>query len=85
MDPFDQVKETNIRTLLYNSYGSSPALFVANTAFEVLIKQQIKRLEEPSLKCVSMVYDGLVRILSQIMEKPVLFLCNFRFLNDSLH
>ena len=84
MDPFDQVKETDIRTLLYNSSGSSPALFVATTAFEVLIKQQIKRLEEPSLKCVSMVYDELVRILSQILQKPVIFLCNLRYLNDSL-
>lgn len=71
MDPFDQVKEVDIRTLLYNSSGSQPALFVATAAFEVLIKQQIKRLEEPSLKCVAMVYDELVRILTQILNKPV--------------
>jgi dynamin 1-like protein len=71
MDPFDQVKEVDIRTLLYNSSGSQPALFVATSAFEVLIKQQIKRLEDPSLKCVAMVYDELVRILTQILNRPV--------------
>ncbi len=69
MDPFDQVKDMDIRTLLYNSSGSSPALFVGTTAFELIVKQQIKRLEEPSLKCVSLVYDELVRILSQLLTK----------------
>lgn len=71
MDPFDQVKEVDIRTLLYNSSGSSPALFVATSAFEVLIKQQIKRLEDPCLKCVSTVYDELIRILAQLLQKPI--------------
>ncbi|OZJ05084.1 Vacuolar protein sorting-associated protein 1 [Bifiguratus adelaidae] len=69
LDPFDQIKDVDIRTILYNSSGSSPALFVATTAFEVIVKQQIKRLEEPSLKCVNMVYDELVRILSQSLNK----------------
>ncbi|KAK6406602.1 vacuolar protein sorting-associated protein 1, partial [Oleoguttula sp. CCFEE 5521] len=49
VDPFDQVKDIDIRTILYNSSGSSPALFVGTTAFELIVKQQIKRLEEPSL------------------------------------
>lgn len=71
MDPFDEIKDVDIRTLLYNSSGSTPALFVATPAFEVLIKQQIRRLEEPSLKCVAMIYDELLRILTQILNKPV--------------
>ncbi|PWN41538.1 putative VPS1-member of the dynamin family of GTPase [Ceraceosorus guamensis] len=69
IDPFDTVKDSYIRTVLYNSSGSSPALFVGTTAFEVIVKQQIKRLEDPSLKCVSLVYDELVRILSQLLSK----------------
>lgn len=69
VDPFDQVKDVDIRTILYNSSGSSPALFVGTTAFELIVKQQIKRLEEPSLKCVSLVYDELVRILTQLLGK----------------
>lgn len=71
VDPFDQVKDIDIRTILYNSSGSSPALFVGTTAFELIVKQQIKRLEEPSLKCVSLVYDELVRILTQLLNKPL--------------
>ena len=50
--------------------GSSPALFVATSAFEVLIRQQIRRLEDPCLKCVSTVYDELIRILAQLLQKP---------------
>ncbi|KAF7866816.1 hypothetical protein EAF04_005658 [Stromatinia cepivora] len=71
VDPFDQVKDIDIRTILYNSSGSSPALFVGTTAFELIVKQQIKRLEEPSLKCASLVYDELVRILTQLLAKPL--------------
>ena len=71
VDPFDQVKDIDIRTILYNSSGSSPALFVGTTAFELIVKQQIKRLEDPSLKCVSLVYDELVRILAQLLNKSI--------------
>ncbi|KAK8101269.1 Dynamin GTPase [Apiospora kogelbergensis] len=71
VDPFDVVKDNEIRTMLHNSSGPSPALFVGTTAFEVIVKQQIRRLEEPSLKCVSLVYDELVRILTQLLSKAV--------------
>ncbi|KAI9787328.1 MAG: vacuolar protein sorting-associated protein 1 [Peltula sp. TS41687] len=71
VDPFDEVKDIDIRTILYNSSGSSPALFVGTTAFELIVKQQIKRLEDPSLKCVSLVYDELVRILGQLLNKQL--------------
>ncbi|KAJ3182335.1 vacuolar protein sorting-associated protein 1 [Geranomyces variabilis] len=71
MDPFDQIKDVDIRTILYNSSGSSPALFVGTAAFEVLVKQQIRRLEEPSLKCASMIYDELVRILNKLLQKQI--------------
>ena len=70
VDPFDQIKDIDIRTIIVNSSGSSPALFVGTTAFELIVKQQIKRLEDPSLKCVSLVYDELVRILGQLLNKP---------------
>ncbi|KAF3927679.1 Dynamin-1 [Orbilia brochopaga] len=71
VDPFDQVKDVDIRTILYNSSGSSPALFVGTTAFELIVKQQIRRLEEPSVKCINLVYDELIRILNQLLQKPL--------------
>jgi replication fork clamp-binding protein CrfC len=51
--------------------GSTPALFVGTAAFEVIVKQQIKRLEEPGLKCCQLVYDELIRILGQLLAKIV--------------
>ena len=71
VDPFEQVKDIDIRTILYNSSGSAPALFVGTTAFELIVKQQIKRLEDPSLKCISLVYDELIRILTALLQKPM--------------
>ena len=69
IDPFDQVRDGDIRTILYNSSGSTPALFVGTAAFEVIVKQQIKRLDEPSIKCVQLVYDELIRILGQLLAR----------------
>ncbi|KAJ9054495.1 vacuolar protein sorting-associated protein 1 [Entomophthora muscae] len=83
IDPFDQVKDVDIRTILYNSSGSSPSLFVGTTAFEVIVKQQIRRLEEPSQKCIALVYDELVRILSQLLTKQLFK--RFPGLKDQFH
>ena len=71
IDPFDQVKDGDIRTILYNSSGSTPSLFVGTQAFEIIVKQQIRRLEDPGLKCCQLVYDELIRILSQLLQKIV--------------
>ncbi|RMZ84045.1 hypothetical protein DV737_g1298, partial [Chaetothyriales sp. CBS 132003] len=71
VDPFEQVKDIDIRTILYNSSGSAPALFVGTTAFELIVKQQIRRLEDPSLKCIQLVYDELIRILGQLLTKQL--------------
>ncbi|SCU89591.1 LANO_0D05600g1_1 [Lachancea nothofagi CBS 11611] len=70
LDPFDQIKDSDIRTIMYNSSGSAPSLFVGTEAFEVLVKQQINRFEEPSLRLVNLVFDELVRILKQIISQP---------------
>lgn len=75
IDPFDQVKDGDIRTILYNSSGSTPSLFVGTTAFEVIVKQQIRRLEDPSLRCCQLVYDELIRILGQLLVKTVGLSC----------
>lgn len=71
IDPFEHIKDVDIRTILYNSSGSSPSLFVATSSFEVIVKQQIGRFEEPSLRCIALIYDELVRILNQILQKPL--------------
>lgn len=70
IDPFDQIKDTDIRTIMYNSSGSAPSLFVGTDAFEVLVKQQIRRFEEPSIRLINLVFDELVRMLKQIISQP---------------
>jgi dynamin 1-like protein len=44
----------------------SPSLFVPEQAFEVLTRQQIARLLEPSIQCAQMVYEELRRIVLQV-------------------
>ncbi|GMM34048.1 dynamin-like GTPase [Saccharomycopsis crataegensis] len=70
LDPFDQIKDADIRTIMYNSSGAKPSLFVGTQAFEVLVKQQITRFQDPVLRCVNLIFDELVRILSQILSHP---------------
>lgn len=48
--------------LLLNQ-GPRPALFVPEVSFELLVKRQIKRLEEPSLRCVELVHEEMQRII----------------------
>lgn len=43
--------------------GPRPALFVPEVSFELLVKKQIKRLEEPSMRCVELVHEELQRII----------------------
>lgn len=70
LDPADQIADSEIRTLLHNSGGASPSLFVSPRPFEILIKRQIERFKEPCLRCVQLIYDELIRILNQILSKP---------------
>ncbi|KNC71020.1 hypothetical protein SARC_16448, partial [Sphaeroforma arctica JP610] len=48
-----------------NATGARRALFVPEVCFELLVKKQIERLQEPSLRCVELVFDELTRIVVQ--------------------
>lgn len=50
----------------------SPSLFVPEGAFEVLVKQQIARLLEPSLECAALVYEELRRLVLDIQLPELL-------------
>ena len=62
LDPAQGLSAQDIRTAIRNSTGPRPSLFVPEVAFELLVKPQIKMLEAPSLRCVELVYEELVRI-----------------------
>ncbi|KAF8878209.1 Dynamin central region-domain-containing protein [Infundibulicybe gibba] len=73
IEPFDQVKDGDIRKILRNLSSSTLSSIVRITAFEVIIKQQIKRLEGPGLECCRIVYDEFIRILGQLLAKMQVF------------
>ena len=71
IDPFDALTDDDIKTAIRNASSLRPNLFVPEVAFQVLSKQQILRLESPSLQCVQLVYEELRRIVTEI-EMPEL-------------
>jgi len=71
IDPFDNLTDEDIRTAIKNSNGLNPSLFIPEAAFEILIKQQINRLLNPSLICVKRVYNELKNIVDLIEIKEI--------------
>lgn len=65
VNPFDGLSDEDIRTTIRNANGPRQALFVPEVSFELLAKRQIKRLEQPGLQCVDLVFDELQRVTSQ--------------------
>ncbi|KZS94748.1 dynamin protein dnm1 [Sistotremastrum niveocremeum HHB9708] len=62
IDATHNLEPQDIRTAIRNSTGPRPSLFVPEVAFDLLVKPQIKLLEAPSLRCVELVYEELVKI-----------------------
>ncbi len=62
LDATHNLDNQDIRTAIRNSTGPRPSLFVPEIAFDLLVKPQIKLLEAPSLRCVELVYEELVKI-----------------------
>jgi dynamin 1-like protein len=63
--PFDGLSDQEIRTTICNANGTRPSLFVPEISFDILVRRQISRLEQPGLQCVDLVYEELQRIASQ--------------------
>ncbi|KAI8547669.1 hypothetical protein RHMOL_Rhmol07G0214100 [Rhododendron molle] len=62
VDPCDDLTNEDIRTAIQNATGPRNALFVPEVPFEVLVRRQIARLLDPSLQCLRLVYDELIKI-----------------------
>ncbi len=65
IDPFDGLSDDDIRTAICNANGPRPSLFVPEISFDLLVRRQISRLEQPGLQCIDLVYDELQRMSSQ--------------------
>jgi len=71
MDPLDGLSMNDIRTTIRNATGPRAALFIPEVSFELLVKRQIARFEDPSLQCVEMIYEELQRIVAQLDNKEL--------------
>ncbi|PSR91888.1 Dynamin-related protein like [Actinidia chinensis var. chinensis] len=62
VDPCEDFPDDDIRTAIQNATGPRNALFVPEVPFEVLVRRQIARLLDPSLKCLRLVHDELIKM-----------------------
>ncbi|KAI6214042.1 Dynamin-1-like protein [Aphelenchoides besseyi] len=65
VDPMERLSMLDVLTAIRNATGTRPDLFIPVVAFELLVKRQIERLIDPSIGCVDLVYEELMRIVQQ--------------------
>jgi dynamin 1-like protein len=75
LDPNNNLSAADIRTAIKNSKGPKPSLFVPEVAFDLLVKPQIELLGPPSLRCVELVYEELMKICHNGTSNVSFFLC----------
>jgi len=83
INPTEGLTGNDIRTAIRNATGPKASLFVPEVSFELLVKGQISRLEDPGLQCVELVHDELQRIVSTL-ESKVGELIRFAKLRDAV-
>lgn len=49
--------------------GIRVGLFTPDMAFEAIVKKQIARLKEPSLKCIDLVVQELTNVVRTVADK----------------
>ncbi|KAL6033153.1 hypothetical protein STEG23_022058, partial [Scotinomys teguina] len=84
VDPLSGLNTIDILTAIRNATGPRPALFVPEVSFELLVKRQIKRLEEPSLRCVELVHEEMQRIIQHCSNYSTQELLRFPKLHDAI-
>uniref|UniRef100_A0A8C6L8X5 Dynamin-1-like protein n=1 Tax=Nothobranchius furzeri TaxID=105023 RepID=A0A8C6L8X5_NOTFU len=84
IDPLGGLTDLDILTAIRNATGPRPALFVPEVSFELLVKRQMKRLVEPSLRCVELVHEELQRIIQHCSSFSTQELLRFPKLHDSI-
>ena len=65
LDPFEGLTDEDIRTAIANANGTRPSLFVPEISFDLLVRRQIVRLEQPGLDCLDLVHDEVQKMVSQ--------------------
>ncbi|KAH3765574.1 dynamin GTPase [Pelomyxa schiedti] len=71
MDPLRDLTPHDLRTVIKNATGPRASLFIPESSFELLVKQQVSKLESPSIECSDLVYEELIRIVTQLEAKDL--------------
>uniref|UniRef100_A0A8C9KKV4 Dynamin-1-like protein n=1 Tax=Panthera tigris altaica TaxID=74533 RepID=A0A8C9KKV4_PANTA len=78
VDPLGGLNTIDILTAIRNATVSMLV------SFELLVKRQIKRLEEPSLRCVELVHEEMQRIIQHCSNYSTQELLRFPKLHDAI-
>uniref|UniRef100_A0A8C1R635 Dynamin-1-like protein n=1 Tax=Cyprinus carpio TaxID=7962 RepID=A0A8C1R635_CYPCA len=84
VDSLGGLTTIDVLTAIRNATGPRPALFVPEVSFELLVKRQVKRLEEPSLRCVELVHEEMQRIIQHCSNYSTQELLRFPKLHDAI-
>lgn len=82
--PLAGLTKFDILTAIRNATGPRPALFVPEVSFELLVKRQIRRLEDPSQKCVELVHEEMQRIIQHCGTEVQQEMMRFPKLHDKI-
>merc|ERR1719320_430575 len=69
MEIDEKVLRKEIAFAIRNIHGIRVGLFTPDMAFEAIVKTQIGRLREPSLKCIDLVVQELTNVVRAVTEK----------------
>mmetsp|Transcript_2441 Transcript_2441/g.3374 ORF Transcript_2441/g.3374 Transcript_2441/m.3374 type:complete len:749 (-) Transcript_2441:107-2353(-) len=64
-DPLHGLDDDDIRTAIANANGTRPSLFVPELSFDLLVRKQISRLEQPGMHCLDLVLEEMQRMVQQ--------------------
>ncbi|XP_026167606.1 dynamin-1-like protein isoform X3 [Mastacembelus armatus] len=84
VDPLGGLTTIDVLTAIRNATGPRPALFVPEVSFELLVKRQVKRLEDPGLRCVELVHEEMQRIIQHCSNYSTQELLRFPKLHDAI-
>lgn len=82
--PLTGLSKMDVLTAIRNATGPRPALFVPEVSFELLVKRQIRRLEEPSLRCVELVHEEMQRMIQHCGIESQQEMIRFPKLHESI-
>lgn len=78
MQPFEGMSDQEISISVRNVCGLSHSLIISDKAFEVLVKKEIQKLQDPAFNCLNQVFHELKSISGKIKMPEFDVLSNAR-------